>query len=149
MNATETKDAVAAILTQAQVSFAVTYSGETTRPDSGKGWKRDAWNVRIASGKAFLETSYYTGLGLRSKAKNRFLQDRPQKPAAADVLHSLTLDAQANDMSFQDWCGDFGYSDDSIEAFDTYRACCKIATQLRAVFKPETLADIRAALQDY
>ena len=150
MNATEARDKVAAILLQANVSFTATYAGETTRKD----WKCDAWNIRLASGKAFLQTSYYTGLGLRAgNAKlpksSVFYRVKPVTPSAADVLHSLTMDASASDESFPDWCANYGYSDDSIDAFETYRACCKIGQDLRGVLKPETIAAIRDSLQDY
>ena len=58
--------------------------------------------------------------------KARFLKlSKPVFPGVASVLHSLMLDAQALDQSFADWCDDLGYDDDSISAFDTYRACCE------------------------
>ena len=64
------------------------------------------------------------------------------------ALHSLTLDADADGMSFRDWCDNFGYSDDSLNALDIYRECCKTAEQLRKVFKPEALAAIRDAVRE-
>ena len=47
-------------------------------------------------------------------------------------------------MSFGDWCTDYGYSDDSINAFRIYRECCKNAERLAKVF---TFAQ-RSALRD-
>lgn len=144
MNATATQDKIASILSAAQVSYAVTYCGQTKRDN----WECDAWRVRLANGKQIMETDYFTGLGLRSK-KVHFVASKPVAPKSADVLHSLTLDSTAGDQSFFDWCAEYGYSDDSLKALDTYRACCKIAQDLRRIFKPETLAAIREALQDY
>lgn len=44
-------------------------------------------------------------------------------PELIDVLHCLFLDSYAHDVSFQDWCDDFGYNNDSISAKKTYDAC--------------------------
>ena len=152
MDATETKSAVDSILAQAQVSYAVRYAGETTRDK----WQCDAWRVSFKSGKSGFETDYFTGLGHRKAPKFHPMlrqgYDYPAKaqaPDAAGVLYSLILDMGADEQSFADWCSDFGSSDDSIDAFETYRKCCKIASQMRAVFKPETIKALRDALQDY
>jgi len=61
----------------------------------------------------------------------------------------LTLDAQTLDQSFTDWCAEFGYDDDSISAFDTYRACCENSKKLQKVFSRDTLVKIEELLQDY
>lgn len=107
----------------------------------------DAWKVTV--GKEWGNkagqwvTTYYTGTGLRNKGKGR-----PVRPTVADVLYSLFMDANAADESFSDWCDNFGYSDDSIKALNTYKACCDIAKHLRQQFDPETRAKIQAAIQD-
>lgn len=46
-----------------------------------------------------------------------------KNPRLEDILHCLFLDAQAHDVSFQDWCSDFGYNSDSIKAKKIYDAC--------------------------
>ena len=161
MNATEIRSKVTEILSAAGVTYTARRVGETRRKD----WQCDARRVAFkpAAGPAF-ETDYFTGLGHRKPAKGapadkgrpgtlyreqwekRYLE--PQAPDAADVLYSLVLDAQADSESFPDWCADFGYSDDSIDAFETYRACCDIGRQLRTVFRPEVLAQIRDAVAE-
>lgn len=40
-------------------------------------------------------------------------------PSAYDVLSCLT---KSDPGTFKDFCGDYGYNDDSIKAFETYRA---------------------------
>ena len=125
-----------------------------------------------------MTTEYYTGTGHRvlgplykndrfakidlGKARNylkkgetpnneaRFLKlSKIVSPEVASVLHSLTLDAQALNQSFTDWCAEFGYDDDSISAFDTYRACCENGKKLQKVFSRSTLDKLEEILQDY
>lgn len=42
-----------------------------------------------------------------------------------DVLYCLILDAQAGIQSFDDFCDNFGYDNDSIKANEIYKACQK------------------------
>jgi hypothetical protein len=44
-------------------------------------------------------------------------------PELADVVNCLISDAQCGEMSFEDFCGEFGLSNDSIKALKTHRAC--------------------------
>ncbi len=139
MNATEIRTAVETILSEAGVTFHARLLGATMRDK----WECDEWRVKIGK----WETSYYTGTGHR-KQLNRFMESKPQAPKAADVLHSLIMDSEADSMSFRDWCDNFGYSDDSLNALETYRKCCTTAQKLQATFKPQTLQALRLAVQD-
>lgn len=155
MDATEIRSKVDEILSAHGVRFSARLLGETKRGD----WTCDEWRVSIGK----WEFSYYTGTGLRknnSGKTNPFPRNtvgaedwnhrylKPQAPPAADVLHSLALDSEADEMSFRDWCDNFGYSEDSIDALGIYRQCCKVAEQLRRVFKPDALAAIREAVRE-
>lgn len=53
---------------------------------------------------------------------------RPEDPKLEDVMHSLTLDASGvrHGQTFEEFCADFGYSDDSIEAKRVFDACTNI-----------------------
>lgn len=159
-NAETIRTNVAAILQAAGVKFTVALQGERIKD---KDWKCDAWRVRFDSGSQSYETDYFTGTGHRKPIKGapsdkgmprtlyreRWEQQylRPVAPAAADVLHSLTMDASAGVESFRDWCANFGYSDNSIDALNIYRACCDTDTQLRRIFTPDTLRAIREAVE--
>lgn len=67
-----------------------------------------------------------------------------EPPAFGDVLHSLSLDSEAVEMTFSDWCADFGYSDDSIKAKATFDACNEIGKRLRWIFDGDQgLAELR------
>ena len=125
----------------------------------------DQWRVTLSSKAGFHSFDYFTGLGLRDTVRgvramnvpgNRFnpknrewTVTKPKKPKVADVLHSLILDASAADENFHDWCANYGYSDDSIKAMNTYKACLEVAQALRKHFSPDTLRTVRELLQDY
>jgi hypothetical protein len=150
-NADEIRALVKAELEQAQVAFRVRYVGEATR----EKWQCDAWRVKIGA----FETDYFTGLGHRKApafpspetlAHEQYLKTfKPQTPAAADVLHSLLLDAEAVNESFADWCGDLGYDSDSIKALNTYQACCEIGQQLRRILPTKLRERLSELLRDY
>lgn len=109
----------------------------------------DQWRVTLSSKAGFHSFDYFTGLGLRHKPKTSWATPTPKKPKVADVLHSLIMDSSAADENFHDWCANYGYSDDSIKAMNTYKACLEIAVALRKHFSPDTLRQVRELLQDY
>lgn len=117
----------------------ITYVGETRRED----WPCDQWRVELSSKAGYWSADYFTGLGLRTKSTGK-----PKKPAVADVLQSLFLDASAADLNFHDWCAEYGYSDDSIKALNTYKACLDTATALRKHLSPEQRAAVQTIIQD-
>lgn len=124
----------------------IDYVGQTKREQS---WDCDQWRVTINSGAGFHTFDYFTGLGLRHKARGSWDTPKPKKPKVADVLHSLIMDASAADENFYDWCATYGYSDDSIKAMSTYKTCLETAQALRKHFSPDTLRTVRELLQDY
>jgi hypothetical protein len=157
---------------QKGVSMAIDCMGAQTRDK----WECDAWNItfyRKGKNNGF-NTCYYTGtahrvlsaIGVMDKkriqrdykgsinlrhmlAKNEKENARPQIPHIAGILHSLTLDASANDYSFNDWCDNFGYESDSIKALSMYQACCAIAKELYSLFNRSELCELSELLQDY
>lgn len=138
----------------------IDYVGQTKRDQS---WDCDQWRVTISSRAGLHSFDYFTGLGLRETLRgvramnvpnNRFVKrqweaTKPKKPKVSDVLHSLIMDASAADENFHDWCSNYGYSDDSIKAMNTYKACLEIAVALRKHFSPDTIRQVRELLQDY
>ena len=55
-----------------------------------------------------------------------------EDPTAADVLSCLVSDVNGVDgVSFDGWCSDFGYSNDSIKARDTYNAYKRMVPKLK------------------
>jgi hypothetical protein len=124
----------------------IDYVGQTKQ---NQNWDCDQWRVTLSSKAGFHSFDYFTGLGLRHKPKTSWATPTPKKPKVADVLHSLIMDASAADENFHDWCANYGYSDDSIKAMNTYKACLEIAVALRKHFSPDTLRQVRELLQDY
>jgi hypothetical protein len=63
----------------------------------------------------------------------------PVAPTLADVLDCLASDASGFDAAdcFATWAAEYGYSDDSIKARDTYEACGAEAKRLRALLGEE------------
>ena len=153
----EAQQNVATLLETWGVSFSARLIGETKRDD----WVCDEWRVTIGS----FETEYFTGTGLREMKKGAipttarkgciaYAEWEKQNliavaPCAADVIYALLSDAEACETSFSDWCENFGYSNDSIKAFNMYRACEETGHSLRKVFSTKQVEEIREALTDY
>lgn len=129
---------------------AIRYAGETTRDDN---WQCDQWSVTISwrndRGTGQFTTDYFTGLGLRRKAKRSWAKDaQPVKPKVADVLYSMFMDASAAEYNFDDWCDCYGYSNDSIKALNIYKQCMNTAAMLRKAFDKATLEQIETIIQE-
>lgn len=90
--------------------------------------KSDNWQENSFAWKVWINDQsfeYFTGYGLVLK------NGTPKKPVLDDVLYSLIMDSSASDMSFEDWCNDFGYETDSRKALQTYLDCQNNAHKLR------------------
>ncbi len=123
------KSELAQALETTNIKLSAVYVGE----DETDGWKHDLWKVEIArDGKTF-QTSYKTGLGHRKAPSYDKNRPRPIKPELADVVSSLLSDAQSGQMSFDEFCGEFGYDSDSRKALATWEACVSTAGPLRRV----------------
>lgn len=146
MQTLDTIEALEALLVK------IDYVGEVpSKWDTDTPRTVDQWRVTLSSKAGFHSFDYFTGLGLReiiSRTRGITIK-RPRKPKVADVLHSLIMDASAADENFHDWCANYGYSDDSIKAMNTYKACLETAQALRKHFSPDTLRTVRELLQDY
>lgn len=124
-------------------------------------WHKTAheWRVSI-NGEDF---PYWTGQGWRepfphSKAdynrlKNQNRLDellkisKPKPPSLDDVLHSLVMDASAEEEGFEDWCADLGFDPDSRKALETYLTCQNNVRRLRKT--GINIAAERERLSDY
>lgn len=122
------------------------YTGLGHRAEPSKEQKIKArWSFAGLTEKDIRERTIYGRKYLRALEEMR----SPTKPHAASVLYSLTLDARAADQSFSDWCSELGYDEDSIKAFDTYRACCDSAKKLREIFTRHEIDALTELLQGY
>ncbi len=71
-----------------------------------------AWHVVLRyRGRSYTVPMFSTGPGW----------DR--EPTTADVVESVLSSQGADEQSFEEWCGDFGYDTDSRKALATFKAC--------------------------
>ena len=70
------------------------------------------------------------------------------RPDMLDVLGSLFMDAGSADETFEDWCSNLGYSDDSRKALAVYKACGRIAKKLEKLFTSQEMSDLGDMLND-
>ena len=135
-----------------------------TGPAKEGDWVHDTWRVTLSGKSGSWSTTYKTGTGHRKFPKGyraektlrpgtlaferQEAQKRAVTPAIADVVHSLILDASAADENFHDWCENYGYSDDSIKALNTYKQCLETAAALLKYLGRETLEKVREAVAD-
>lgn len=156
---------ISAFLSSIGVALSVTYARFTVREGD---WKCDEWRFTIAREdrkQAEMTGPYFTGLGHRKQVKpmprppynprsiayEQWEREafKPKAPEAAGILSSLLLDGEAVAMSFVDWCDNYGYDSDSIEARNTYDECCAIGQKMRKLFSSAELESLREMLQDY
>ena len=151
-----------------KITFTIRHIRPPLDPYSQKGdfgRMSDLWEVSL-NGQIF---DYYTGIGCRvaSKAyghkedfdrlKNKRLTpeglkdflacSRPVPPTMDCVLHGLASDADACEMSFEDWASNLGYDTDSRKALDTYFSCQEAGRKLRKAGIDATKE--RERLRDY
>jgi len=72
---------------------------------------------------------------------------KPKKLNIDDVLYSLILDAQSGTESFEDFCDNFGYNEDSVKHNEIYRACQKNGKKVKTFIKD--LEKASKLFQDY
>ena len=120
-------------ITENKIQFSCDWVVE--RPDNSMNKNMDHWRcVLKANGKTF--TFYYSqGYGHHHK-----------EPVLASVLESLANDYNPSDMSFEDFCSEYGYSEDSRKAEKVYRALRKETQALDRLFGEEGMKDLGDAL---
>lgn len=70
------------------------------------------------------------------------------KIKVSGVCHSLVCDTRAGEMTFPNFCEEFGYDEDSRKALEIYMKCQKIGKDFRALVGDKFDA-IAKALEDY
>lgn len=68
-------------------------------------------------------------------------------PKLEDILYSLTMDADAVNYSFEDWCATYDYDTDSRKALETWHECTNSYRKLKALGLD--LEDLQNRFQDY
>ena len=148
-----------------EIDATITHMGLTIKRD----WDNriaDMYRVTIAGH----EVPYFCGIGRRkllswlanSEERNCLKHNYHDKrkqikhieratsvklPGIDDILYCLVLDAAAAEMSFEDWCSDYGYDTDSRKALHTFLDCQKMAKVLTDV--GIDIEEAQEAFQDY
>lgn len=60
---------------------------------------------------------------------------------AYSVLSCISGDVNCPD-TFKDFCGEYGYGEDSIQALQTFRRCASFGRRLRAFFTEQEIAEL-------
>lgn len=123
----------------------VRYVGETVKDDN---WKCFQWAVQIKTKAGVWDFPYYCGMGHVTKPA-KWRTWKPKAPSKADIMHILLADADFGEYSFNDFCSEAGYSNDSLKALDAYRACTTTAENIRKHFDRATIEQLREQLQDH
>lgn len=156
---------VDAILVENGVSFLASCMGETTRDN----WQCDEWRITFSRGKESETFQYFTGLGHREETGEYKLTmahlknasphciarveaeklKKPKAPHAAGVIHSLALDAQMANGTFEEFCGDLGYDTDSRKALENYLQYQKDGERFRRIVGTVAFSALGDVVQDY
>lgn len=155
-------------LSKANAKIDITFIGRAVNSDWGETALRNLYDVKITTlrgsmtvkfwdsihntqisqmsvenyiKKYFGKPYYCFTLSIRIKAYKELkaLQDKV-KPTAYDVLSCLT---KYDCGSFDNFCLEYGYSNDSIRALKAYLACSKEYEELRRIFNAEQIEELR------
>jgi hypothetical protein len=108
------------------------YEDTTTRSD---GWTCHRWSIVLTYQGRTMKSPFFQGMA------------HTEAPTLQDVLESLFLDASVGEMTFEDYCSDFGSNSDSIAARNTWRACKSTARAVRRLLG-EDYETIRQETED-
>lgn len=64
------------------------------------------------------------------------------EPTAEEVLACMLSDASSADRSFEEWCRDYGFDEDSRKAERTYQAIQRQTKQLRQFLQTEEILKV-------
>lgn len=91
------------------------------------GGEADTWDIGLSWDGRFLNIPYRMGLAFEGKA-----------PTAEQVLEATRADcsmlATLGEETFEQWCLEFGFNDDSINELETFRSVVKERDDMRELF---------------
>lgn len=127
------------------IRYNAIYCGEVTKDNA---WHCDKWSITFirAGIKKSINFEYFTGTGHRVKTKYKV---NPVFPHATGLIYSCIMSGDSCNMSFTDWCSNYGYDNDSIKALETYKACQEEYNKLQSLFTNKEVETLRDMLQDY
>ena len=123
-------------------------------------WPHFEWLVTLTRGDVSIRAPFKQGIGIVKPMPKTYRQDRPDSvrkehwvheskarivPSAADVVSTLIASSSGSDQTFHDWCSDFGCSEDSRKALETYLVCQVELVNLRRLLGQHFNAAVEAA----
>lgn len=139
------EEVVRDLLKDCGIACAATYLKETEKD----GWKCDQWKISFKQvGKETFSLDFFCGLGHREKSPFHS-RGKPIAPSPATILHSVLLDSNGTQGSFDEWCAEWGVDSDSLKALCTYSRCKEQSEQALVFFGQPLLDKLQEALQDY
>lgn len=116
------------------------FKTECVRTDSNPNMENsrdmDHWRVTLKrkQGRVWEQMTIVFSMGFAHNGK---------QPGADDVLNCIALDSGALEMSFGDFCSEFGYDEDSRKAERTWEACKKQGEDFESAFGRELLIELQ------
>lgn len=111
-----------------QIEFSVTRTLDNNCPN----WKKpcdcvhgDEYRIEFKRGRKSVRIKFWNSYHDKQNGNT---------PTAYDVLANISGNFSMRDMSFDEFCSDFGYNNDSIIALSTYKQICKQVDSLRRIF---------------
>jgi glucan biosynthesis protein len=95
-------------------------------------WQANHYKLTFKKDGKQFSTFFSQGLGIS------------EEPKMVGVLECLQSDCQSTEYSFDEFCGEFGYDQDSIKALKTYKACGKIKDKVHKFFGADYFRFIKA-----
>lgn len=123
------------ILLNVELETQKTWNNETDKKDD---WKKSA--TKYACKITYLGKSYVFNYWMGSA--------HTKAPTVKDVLYSFLMD-DVTGLTFNDFCNEFGYDNDSIKALKTYQACEEQTKNFNRLFDEEEREILRELLEDY
>ena len=89
--------------------------------DDMDDWQKESndWRITLRYKGHSMSFDYWQGKGIKNT------------PTVEGIMENIVSDASVNDMSFEDFCAEFGYDTDSRKAERTYNACIKQTKALK------------------
>lgn len=106
------------------ISISADYQGTMDHDEFRRGpWEHDHWKCVLVFGSRKLDTPFKLGMGFGGAA-----------PTVEQVLECLLSDASgiANGESFEEFCDEYGYDNDSRTAEKIYLSTIEQTTRLKA-----------------
>lgn len=172
---TENKHAeLDAFIDSLKLEYNVVFIPQSVSRNAGQTDRSLNWMISIRANGVVLSTEYMQGIGhlpipnsMKTIPRNRVIRHDWEKkavesgkcgeyhqtmipaPKIRDVLYSVVLDSDAADETFDDWCWNTGFDNDSRSAERTYNACRENGLLLRKMIGADAVAKFRELFQDY